>query len=123
MPLSPRDAKNLAAIENNLAADDPRLARLLETSPTAPDWRLPIRPVHAAILASALAALAGLHAVAGGLHPLITAILTCLLGVGWIVYTARSSIGPHPARRSIGSRGPSFSSRVAKCRAWFTESI
>jgi hypothetical protein len=120
MPLSKREEQNLIAIEKNLAADDPGLARLLDGVPT--NRRLPIRPAHAAILAAALAALAGLHTVASGLHPLLTAILTCLLGLGWIAYTAHSSTTPHPVRGGVGTRrGPSFGSRVARCRAWLAE--
>jgi hypothetical protein len=89
MPLSPREERNLAAIEDNLNADDPRLAQLFGALPPAPDRPLPVRPADTAILTAALAALAGLHTITGGLHPLVTAILTCLLGVGWIVYAVR----------------------------------
>lgn len=91
MPLSPDEREILAAIERDLAETDPELVEALDAEPEAgrqPRW-LPVRPREVATLTAALGALVALHTVAPELHTAVTAAITSLVTIGWLVHAAR----------------------------------
>ena len=86
MPLSPYEQRQLAAIAEDLGDPDPRLARALaRAAPRTFQLRgLPFSLWHLAALGAGLCALILVHALAGELHPAVSAALTCgLVGV-WL---------------------------------------
>jgi hypothetical protein len=107
MPLPPHEEKILAAIEDDLAGKDPRLATILTSAPfTRPTQRLlsiPLRLV--AVLVAGLILLAALHTLAGGLHPLATAALTCVVATAWLTHATRAMRDRPLARMTDRSTG------------------
>jgi hypothetical protein len=89
MPLSPREQRILAEIEDELGAPDPALAAPSRRSPVLA-W-LPLSAIHAGVLVLALLTLVVLHSL--GIEPgaVGTAILTIGLIAPWVVVTARAS--------------------------------
>lgn len=90
MPLSPREERALAALEEDLRADDPAFAAALAATPPARRSFLP--STSALHLLSLLAALGGLIAagtLAGG-RPVVLAAVTAALLLPWLVWTTRS---------------------------------
>lgn len=106
MPLSPREQKALAAIEQEFAQQDPDLAATFEgarPSRTAlPVW-LPLSWIALASLVPVLVVLVGVHALVPDLHPLLTGFLTLVLAGGWVVLAARTGASrPAPAPSPTG---------------------
>jgi len=93
MPLSPREQRILAAIENDLSAEDPTLvATFTKTrSPSPVLQRLPLSARHTCLLILALLALVILHTLVPQLGMAGSAILTGMLIVPWIVSAARAA--------------------------------
>ena len=101
MPLSPHEEKALAALEEGLRADDPRLAAVLGATPLSigvsarPMLLLSTRPV-----VTLLVALLGLIAAGTlfGNRPAVLAAATGALLLPWMIDTARSTArGPRLA--------------------------
>jgi hypothetical protein len=96
MPLSPHEERALAALEEELHADDPAFAAVLGATPSARRSFLP-SALTLPRLFSLLAALSTLI-VAGTLagdRPVVLAVVTVALLLPWLVWTTRS-----PAYRS-----------------------
>ncbi|HXV91662.1 MAG TPA: DUF3040 domain-containing protein [Pseudonocardia sp.] len=90
MSLSPREQRLLAAIEEELGEQDPRLAAALAHTRPGTPARLPVRCSHAAALVAALALLVVVHVLGLEQGVLGTGVLTVALLVPWLVWTARS---------------------------------
>ncbi|MBW0132700.1 DUF3040 domain-containing protein [Pseudonocardia abyssalis] len=94
MPLSPREQKALAAIEQEFAQQDPDLAATFQgaraRSRTVMPFWLPLSWTAVAALVPVLAVLVGVHALVAGLPPLLTGVLTVVLAGGWVVFAART---------------------------------
>lgn len=93
MPLSPREQRILAAIENELSEKDPTLvATFTETrSPSPVLQRFPLSSGHTYLLILALLALVILHTLVPQLGLAGSAILTGVLIVPWIVSASRAA--------------------------------
>ncbi len=93
MPLSPREHRILAAIENELSEKDPTLvATFTETQLPSPvlQW-FPLSTRQTCLLILALLALVGLHTLVPQLGLAGSAILTGMLIVPWIVSASRAA--------------------------------
>jgi Flp pilus assembly protein TadB len=93
MPLSPREQQVLAAIEKDLSAQDPRLARTMTRTArwASGPQRFPLRRQHMATLGAALLTLILVHALVGDIHPAASAALTGGLIITWLMYAARAA--------------------------------
>ena len=96
MPLSPHEERALAALEEEIHANDPALAAVLAATLSVRRSFLPSALTTLHVL-SLLAALGGLIAAGtlAGARPVVLAVITAALLVPWLVGTARS-----PGRRS-----------------------
>jgi hypothetical protein len=96
MPLSHHEERALAALEEELHADDPAFAAVLGATPSARWSFLPSALTKPQVL-SLLTALGGLIAAGtlAGARPVVLAVITGTLLVPWLAWTARS-----PGRRS-----------------------
>lgn len=96
MPLSPHEERALAALEEELHADDPALAAALAATPSAGrSFRPPaLTTLHVLSLLAALGALIAAGTVAGA-QPVVLAVVTVVLLVPWLVWTARP-VGRRP---------------------------
>jgi hypothetical protein len=95
MPLSPHEARILAAIEEDLREEDPALdAALTEEQPVSAatrQVRLWVR--HVVLLTVALFALVLVHSLGSELGPAASILFTVLLIVPWIVSVLRTGTG------------------------------
>jgi Protein of unknown function (DUF3040) len=101
MPLSPHEERALAALEEELHADDPAFAAVLGATPSARRSFLPAALTLPRVL-SLLAVLSTLIAAGtvAGDRPVVLAVITVALLLPWLVWTTRS-----PVRRSrVGLR-------------------
>jgi len=91
MPLSPQEERALAALEEELHADDPAFAAVLASTPSARPSYLPSAPATLRVL-SLLAALGALIAAGTlvGDRPMVLAVVTAALLVPWLVWVAGS---------------------------------
>jgi Protein of unknown function (DUF3040) len=91
MPLSPQEERALAALEEELHADDPAFAAALAATPSARPSYLPSARTTLHVL-SLLAALGALIAAATlvGDRPMVLAVVTAALLVPWLVWVAAS---------------------------------
>lgn len=89
MPLSPREERILAAIEDGLGAQDPRLATALARVRRPRRAQAPLGPAQIAALVAVLAVLVVVHAA--DLQPGVwgTAVLTLALLVPWTFWANR----------------------------------
>jgi hypothetical protein len=105
MPLSPREQRILAGIENELDAADPGLAATL-AQPRALSLlgqRYPLSASHTWLLVLALVMLVLLHPLALDLGPIAVGMLTAALIVPWLVSAARAVTGTASrSRRRVG---------------------
>lgn len=126
MPLSPREQRILAGIEDELGADDPALAAGL--SRAEPQSLLgqyyPLSARHTWLLVLALVTLVVLHPLALELGAIAVGILTVALITPWLVIATRTSTGTaaHSRRRfarlmkAVTSRAPTESGTGAPRR-------
>lgn len=92
MPLSPREQRILAAIENELGDKDPALVATLTNTrlPSSPLQRFPLPARQVYLLILALLALVIVHWVVPGLGPAGSVILTGALIAPWMVSASRA---------------------------------
>ena len=90
MPLSPQEERALAALEQELA-DDPALAAVLATTPSARPSYLPSgrTTLHVLSLLAALGALIAAGTLVGD-RPMVLAVVTAALLVPWLIWVAGS---------------------------------
>jgi hypothetical protein len=91
MPLSPQEERALAALEEELHADDPALAAVLAATPSARPSYLPSArtTLHVLSLLAALGALIAAGTLVGD-RPMVLAVVTAALLVPWLVWVAGS---------------------------------
>jgi hypothetical protein len=91
MPLSPQEERALAALEEELHADDPAFAAALAATPSARrSHRLSARTtLHVLSLLAALGALIAAGTLVGD-RPMVLAVVTVALLVPWLVWVAGS---------------------------------
>jgi len=106
MPLSAHEERALAALEEELHADDPAFAAVLGATPSARWSFLPSALTKPQVL-SLLAALGGLIAAGtlAGARPVVLAVITGTLLVPWLAWTARSPGRRSRARAPVPPRG------------------
>jgi Protein of unknown function (DUF3040) len=106
MPLSPDEQQLLAAIENDLSEQDPRLARTMTRTGSPSAGRFPLRRQHLATLGAALLTLILVHSSGADIHPAASAALTCGLLTTWLISAARGSTRPAAATRPDDGGAP-----------------
>jgi hypothetical protein len=91
MPLSPQEERALAALEEELHADDPAFATVLAATPSARPSYLPSArtTLHVLSLLAALGALIAAGTLVGD-RPMVLAVVTAALLVPWLVWVAGS---------------------------------
>ena len=91
MPLSPQEERALAALEEELHADDPAFAAVLAATPSARRSHLPSArtTLHVLSLLAALGALIAAGTLVGD-RPMVLAVVTAALLVPWLVWVADS---------------------------------
>jgi hypothetical protein len=91
MPLSPQEERALAALEEELHADDPAFAAVLAATPSARPSYLPSTrtTLHVLSLLAALGALIAAGTLVGD-RPMVLAVVTAALLVPWLVWVAGS---------------------------------
>ena len=91
MPLSPQEERALAALEEELHADDPAFAAALAATASARSSYLPSArtTLHVLSLLAALGALIAAGTLVGD-RPMVLAVVTVALLVPWLVWVAGS---------------------------------
>lgn len=110
MPLSPREQRILAEIEDQLGRKDPELSDLFRRPP-------PAVPRGSPLSAAGLGCLVVVLLILVLVHPLVAAwgaggvgLLTAALVVPWMIVTARAGASSAARSDSPGSEPPSFRS-------------
>jgi len=85
VPLTPHEQRALATIEDRLGADDPGLATALRRGRPASELRRWVRP---AVVLVAVSIVLAVHPLVVELDVLGVGLLTGVLVLPWLVYTA-----------------------------------
>jgi hypothetical protein len=116
MPLSPRERRILAEIEDHLSQKDPELSDLFRRPPPAVPQGSPLSAGGIGRLAVVLLTLVLVHPLAAAWGAGGVGLLTAALVVPWVVVTARAGAASaagsvSPGSESPGSRSPGSPSR------------